>query len=265
MIEPLLKWPGGKRWLAFGNNLPQLPAFRRYLEPFVGGGAIFFSLLPRRGVLSDLNADLINLYSVCRDAPGDLVEALRVHQRLHCKEYYYHVRSSKPNSPLARAAQMLYLNRTCWNGLYRVNKKGEFNVPIGTKTSVIMERDDFFGVANALREVELKCCDFEATVDEADRGDLLFVDPPYTVRHNENGFIKYNEDIFRWEDQIRLRDALVRASKRGSFIIVTNGDHSSIHDLYRGNFEYRRLERSTVLSGYIKGRGKTSEAMFLNF
>ena len=170
----------------------------------------------------------------------------------------------KLRSPVKRAARLIYLNRTCWNGLYRVNRQGEFNVPIGTKTQVLLESDCFSAISDQLRMTEIRHSDFEATIDEASVGDLVFVDPPYTVKHNLNGFLKYNDKIFSWQDQVRLRDAVDRASGRGAYIVVTNANHKSLRDLYAG-FSQAPLARQSVLSGLAKSRGLTEELLIRNF
>jgi len=149
-IEPFLKWAGGKRWFAQGHHHLLPGNFNRYIEPFLGGGAIFFKLQPSRGVLADINGDLINVYRVIRDNWGDLIERLVDHQRKHSEEYYYKVRASACLDLIDQAAKFIYLNRTCWNGLYRVNLKGEFNVPKGTKSSVILDTDDFHAISALL-------------------------------------------------------------------------------------------------------------------
>lgn len=262
MIEPFLKWAGGKRWLASSGVLPAKFTFDRYIEPFLGGGAVFFALSPSKALLSDVNVDLIELYKVMRANPVQMKLALDIHQSLHSKEHYYTVRSDVPTGSLDRAARMLYLNRTCWNGLYRVNRAGQFNVPIGTKTLVTSDADDFLMVSQALQNAEIRNCDFEETVEEAGSGDFLFVDPPYTVKHNMNGFVKYNENIFSWSDQVRLRDVVVAAAKRGAAIMLTNADHECVRELYERDFSYVRLARSSVLSGRSTGRGPTTEALF---
>jgi DNA adenine methylase len=142
---------------------------------------------------------------------------LKVHAKRHSKKYYYYLRDeAKPTSLAGQAARFLYLNRTCWNGLDRVNLKGKFNVPKGTKSKVILDTDDFEAAAKALGAATLVCSDFATIVDMAEKGDLIYADPPYTVHHNMNGFIKYNEVLFSWEDQTRLRDCLLRASERGA-------------------------------------------------
>lgn len=263
MAIPFLKWAGGKRWMTGSDRLPAPAAYERYIEPFLGGGAVFFHLQPDSAILGDLNDELIELYGVMRDQPSELYAALEAHQAVHSKAHYYTVRDSKPEQRIPRAARTLYLNRTCWNGLYRVNLKGVFNVPIGTKDTVLFENEDFGVFSTALRNAELRSSDFEATINEANEGDFLFVDPPYTVQHNFNGFLKYNEQIFSWADQIRLRDCLALAIKRGVAIVVTNADHACVRELYDGLFDYQQLDRTTVLSGIASRRGKTTEALFV--
>lgn len=262
MTEPFLKWAGGKRWLASSSQLLRPIAFNRYIEPFLGGGAIFFHLGPDRSILSDINSELIELYSVIRDYPDELMILMREHHGAHNQDYYYEVRASSPENAVERAARTMYLNRTCWNGLYRVNLKGVFNVPIGTKTSVVFDHDDFTAVSERLRAAEIRCCDFEETVSEAGQGDFLFADPPYTVRHNMNGFIKYNENLFSWNDQIRLRDAIAGAIERGAAVVVTNADHDSVRELYEDLCDYRSVARASVLASETSRRGKTTEALF---
>lgn len=261
MVDPFLKWAGGKRWLT--GTLPVPVSFDRYVEPFLGGGAVFFALSPEKALLSDVNEELIELYRVVRDCPDKLRKLMQNHHRRHSKEYYYQVRSSTPKSRENRAARTLYLNRTCWNGLYRVNLKGQFNVPIGTKSLVIAADENFSEVARMLGSADLICCDFEETLDRCGKGDFVFVDPPYTVKHNLNGFVKYNERIFSWADQIRLRDAVLAAVKRGAAVIVTNADHQSVHELYDGCAEYHTLHRASILAGAGHRRGATTEAMFV--
>ncbi|WP_261503540.1 DNA adenine methylase, partial [Burkholderia multivorans] len=158
-------------------------------------------------------------------------------------------------------ARFIYLNRTCWNGLYRVNKNGQFNVPIGTKSNVLLDTDDWPTVSAALRQAKLLVSDFEPIIDQAKRNDIVFADPPYTVKHNNNGFVKYNENIFAWQDQIRLRDALLRAKKRGAHIFCTNADHISIREIYEDHFTVTSVARGSVISGKADSRGKTSELL----
>lgn len=261
-MEPFLKWAGGKRWLVSRPEFDVGLITGRYIEPFLGGGASFFHLAPSRSILSDLNADLIELYRVVRDDPAGLRQAMQTHQNRHSSDYYYEVRAEKPSDEVGRAARFLYLNRTCFNGLYRVNLNGQFNVPKGTKSLVLSRDEDFIEASKRLAGADIRCGDFEVVIDEAKEGDFLFVDPPYTVKHNVNGFIKYNERIFRWEDQIRLRDALARASERGAQIFMTNADHASVRALYDGILNYSSVSRHSVLASDSSNRGQTTEALF---
>lgn len=262
---PFLKWAGGKRWLAstYADLLPE--NYKRYYEVFLGSGAVFFSMRPTQATLSDLNEELIECYSVLRDEWQNVVERLHHHHLHHSKDYYYEVRSSKPRLLANKAARFIYLNRTCWNGLYRVNLRGEFNVPVGTKTNVLLEADNFEELSALLKKTVLLAADFEEVIDRARSGDFIFADPPYTVKHNLNGFIKYNEKIFRWEDQIRLRDCLVRASNRGCHVLLTNANHPSVIELYEDDFELISLSRSSVIAADSKNRGIYEELVVRNF
>ncbi len=262
-MKPFIKWAGGKRWLVENEHL-QFPKFvGRYIEPFLGGGAVFFHVAPKQAILSDVNSNLINVYLAVR-ADWRRVEAeLRRLQHLHSREFYYQERNRQRKTPHTKAAQFLYLNRTCWNGLYRENLSGKFNVPIGTKTQVIMHDDDFEGASKALMNANIRACDFEETLDCATRGDLVFLDPPYTTAHNTNGFVKYNQKIFNWDDQLRLRRSVEAARGRGAKILMTNANHHSIRDLYSELGEPKIIPRSSVISGNASSRGQTTEALFL--
>lgn len=259
MEVPFLKWAGGKRWLLQHPDF-YVPAFSgRYFEPFLGGGSVLFRLKPASGVVSDLNRSLTETYIAIRDDYRSVEEHLRQHAAKHSDSYYYDVRASTYEDSAERAAQFIYLNRSCWNGLYRVNKRGEFNVPRGTKNNILLETDDFESASVILSRFEIRCSDFEAIFDMAGKGDLIFADPPYTVHHNNNGFIKYNEKIFSWDDQIRLRNAAFRASARGAIVLITNADHDSLKNLYSDISETKSIERASVISGKSSGRKVTTE------
>ena len=261
---PFLKWAGGKRWLTseYGRVFPA--TFKNYYEPFLGGAAVYFFLDPPSAVLSDINSELVATYISIRDDWKSVFRFLKEHQRNHDQKYYYRVRDARLMSPHSRAARFLYLNRTCWNGLYRVNLRGQFNVPIGTKQAVILNTDDFEELSKKLRNVVLRACDFEGAIDSASEGDFIFADPPYTAKHNHNGFLKYNHRIFSWADQLRLRDALRRAHDRGCLFALTNAKHRSIADLYKG-FPQKTLRRFSVISGEAHGRGRTEELLIRNY
>lgn len=263
-MTPFLKWAGGKRWLT-KQLLELFPAkFGTYIEPFLGSGALFFEVLPRSAILSDANEDLIRTYRAIRDFPGLIHERLQALHDAHCRELYYVQRALIPFDEIDQAVRFIYLNRTCWNGLYRVNRKNEFNVPIGTKTTVIFPEDDFNAVAEALVNVNIVACDFEDTIDAAAANDLIYVDPPYTVKHNLNGFVKYNQTMFSWDDQIRLHACLLRARLRGCHIIVSNADHKSVRDLYADFSHLRAVPRASIIAGSPSARGPTSELLVVH-
>lgn len=261
LSPPFLKWAGGKRWLSEKIVKLAQPLQGKYIEPFLGGGAVYFALQPDKAILSDANFELVNTYQAIKDAPEKIALLLREHQRHHSKDYYYKMRSYKPRCGIRMAARFIYLNRTCWNGLYRVNLSGKFNVPIGTKSAVVMESDDWLAVAKLLKSAKLVCGDFEKIIDQAVKDDLVFADPPYTVKHNLNGFIKYNDALFSWNDQVRLRDALLRAKQRGARVIVTNAHHASIRELYKNQFSMESVERASVLAGSSAHRGRYEELL----
>ncbi len=257
-IAPFLKWAGGKRWFVQDHFHLFPKRFRSYYEPFLGSAAVYFFLAPKRAVLSDINGELINAYTALRKRPDLVWRYLRVHDQNHSKSYFYDVRATVPRSEFARASRTIYLNRTCWNALYRVNRNGDFNVPIGSKKSALLPSDDFRQTAEVLQNADLRVCDFDVTIGAAGKGDFVFVDPPYTVNHNLNGFLKYNEKIFSWQDQLRLRDSVENATIRGAKVLITNADHSTVRKLYRG-FSKERVSRSSVIAASSEYRGLQSE------
>jgi DNA adenine methylase len=263
--EPFLKWAGGKRWLV-RNHASLFPAYDgTYFEPFLGSASVFFHLNPRRASLSDSNHELVATYRAVRDCPHAIEKRLAELQKLHSKKFYYRMRASSPCTRVERAAKFIYLNRTCWNGLYRVNRKGIFNVPIGTKNAVEYPPGALIAASHALANTDIDTADFEGSIDKAKEGDFLFVDPPYTVSHNNNGFIKYNDVLFSWEDQVRLAKAVQRAVRRGALVLVSNANHDKLIELYKPFMAHRTLGRASVLSGKAVFRRRTEEAVFLNY
>ena len=258
-IKPFLKWAGGKRWFVRKHSDLFPEEFNRYIEPFLGSGAVFFHLQPKNAILGDLSKDLINTYQAIKDDWSLVYRYLKEHHNNHSKDYYYKVRSSSLSSPASKAAKFIYLNRTCWNGLYRVNLKGQFNVPIGTSDSVIFQDDNFKETSLLLQNAELHSADFEDLLDGATEGDLVFIDPPYTVRHNYNAFVKYNEKLFSWPDQERLFFAVKRAQNRGAHVIGTNAYHSTVRKLYCGTFKTKKTSRSSSISSKTETRSNYEE------
>ena len=248
-LSPFLKWPGGKRWAAQQiAEVIRRKLLGAYWEPFLGGGAIFFLLRPSRAILSDVNPDLMNTYRVVRDSPDEVIRVLdgfRV-----SKKTYYRIRASVPPDRVVRAARFLYLNRTAFGGMYRLNRQGGFNVPYGggdRTPNILLQTGLLKNSSNALQSAELKESDFEVALKSAKTGDVVYCDPTYTVTHDHNGFVRYNEQNFSWTDQERLARAAVQARRRGVSIIVSNAHHEEIKKLYQFA-TLRTLTRQSTLS-----------------
>ncbi len=172
---PFLKWAGGKRWLIARHAMIFPDTFNRYIEPFLGSGSVFFKLQPQKAILSDINEELMDTYRAIKADWRKVFKKLQKHHEHFNKNYYYKIRRSQPQNIYDKAARLIFLNRTCWNGLYRVNLKGEFNVPLGTKTAVVREEDDFENIGKILNNATLKDGDFEAIINQAKKDDLIFV------------------------------------------------------------------------------------------
>jgi DNA adenine methylase len=259
-LKPFIKWPGGKRWFV-EKHAAFLPSRIEgtYIEPFLGGGSVFFALCPKKSHLSDACGDLIATYRAIRTQANQVERLLTGYFHAHCKSFYYYMRDLEPTRQAERAARFIYLNRTCFNGIYRVNRQGKFNVPMGSRNTVIRPEDCFKSWSQSLRASTLIQCDFEESIDKAEVGDFVFADPPYTVQHNFNGFLKYNEVLFCWEDQLRLHSALVRAKKRGVAVLTTNANHESIRTLYARGFKQNVVSRYSSMASFSQYRENFEE------
>ena len=264
-LLPFLRWAGGKRWLTCSAPTIFPTEFGRYIEPFLGSAAVFFYLRPAGALLADSNRDLIVTYRAVRDRPRLVRRYLLEHQRRHSESHYYRIRETVPQSPYRRAARFIYLNRTCWNALYRVNRHGRFNVPMGDRDAVVLPTDDFAATSYALQDAEILHADFRDVISRAGANDFVFADPPYTVKHNDNGFLRYNERIFSWDDQVSLRDALVAAGLRGAHVLTTNADHPSVRQLYADAFRVVQLSRRSLIAATASNRVKTTELVMYNY
>lgn len=223
---------------------------------------MFFEVNPSRAVLSDVNYELVNAYLCVRDYPEEVVRRLK---RLSVsEEIYYSIRASRPDGKIDKAVRLIYLNRTCFNGIYRTNRRGEFNVPYGggTRTHETLLREEYIlKSANRLRYASVVQSDFESQIDASGRGDVIYCDPAYTVAHGNNGFVRYNETIFSWKDQIRLKNASLRAVSRGATVVISNAAHQSIARLF---YPYRPITVYRQCSvGGRKGRGEVAEYIFV--
>jgi DNA adenine methylase len=263
--QPFLKWAGGKRLLAeqIVELFPCLRETATYFEPFLGGGAVFFTLRPRLAVLGDLLPDLIETYRAVRDDVEDVIDKLRRH--VYDEDEYYRIRSSTPRTSGGRAARLIYLNKACFNGLYRVNRSGKFNVPFGRHGDnlVTCDRDQLREASLALTGASIVCGDFLTILQTAKRGDLVYFDPPYITSHTQNGFVEYNDQVFAWPDQSRLAEKAAALADNGVDVFISNADHESILDLYLdiGDFVVHRLNRWNTMAGAAEKRFETTEVV----
>lgn len=287
VCPPFVKWVGGKTklQLELQNRLPKSYRELRHIEPFVGGGALFFALSPERAVLSDTNADLINAYRHVRDNLPAVSAELEWLAREHNTEAYYEVREAfndqrdilesalhrprfnqaTPSGTALRAAVFLYLNRTCFNGLYRENKAGEFNVPAGDYENPDIRNENVLGrCAPVLQRpgVELHCRDYRYTIINAGEGDFVYLDPPYDPISGTSNFTSYTAAGFTEEDQITLRDYFASAAARGAKLMLSNHDTPLIRELYQ-EFHVESLEAPRSVGA--KTREKASEVIVRNY
>lgn len=278
--KPFLKWAGGKSRLLeqFEPFLPsalstgQVPG---YLEPFVGGGALFFHLwnsrrLPKEVILIDHNAELINAYQVVRDNVTALIDLLSYHEQNHSRDYYYYIRDldRKPGwflPDLERAARTIYLNRTCYNGLYRVNRRGQFNVPMGSyKNPKMPPRDVLLGASAALQGVRIEVRDFPQVLDLAGPNDLIYFDPPYDPVSKTANFTSYTAGSFGDEHQRRLAGVYTELSRRGCLCMLSNSYTPFIVDLYH-DFSIHIVRAGRAISSDPNGRGAVDEVLVINY
>ncbi len=269
--HPFVKWAGGKGAIVseIAARVPRGRTFRRYFEPFVGAGAFFFwihrSFPGLECLLADSNGDLINAYRAIRDDVERVLAKLETHQLLHSKEHYYAVRGAAPRESAERAARFIYLNRTCYNGLYRVNRRGQFNVPMGRYDRPrIVDRENLLAVATALRGVRIEAVDFEAATEEAGAGDLVYFDPPYQPLSETSAFTSYTASGFGPDEQQRLARVFEKLSRRGVFLILSNSSSDPVRELYASLDPPPRIDEVLVpraINSKGKSRGPVPELL----
>lgn len=268
-VKPFIKWAGGKRDL-LAQYRPYFPArgqVRRYFEPFLGGGAVFFHLQLQPAFLFDTNQWLIETYQVVRDQVEALIGALQQHSNE--KEHYYAIRAVDPTqlSPVERAARFIYLNRTCYNGLYRVNSHGRFNVPFGRyKNPVICDTKNLYTASQSLQETQLEVSDFETAACLAGAGDLVYFDPPYAPLSATANFTSYTQNRFSTTDQARLAQLFHQLHERGCFVMLSNSNAPLIHELYQGhNYNVIEIQARRAINSDPDKRGPIPELLITNF
>lgn len=257
-----LKWAGGKRWLApiLSDVLGKVD---HYVEPFLGSGAVFFALGPSQAVLSDSNSLLVDAYRGVKREPERVLARLRRFEV--SRDAFARVRDSRPRSLAGRAARLIYLNRTAFNGLYRVNRLGQFNVPFGCKVGTTScDVEAIMRAAKALKRARLKSSDFSKLVAQAPPGAVIYADPPY-VLPDAGGYARYNSNRFQWKDQIRLAEALSQAAQRGCQIVLSNALDVEISSLYgRREFEQFKIERPSRMSANPNFRRRSLELIVVS-
>ena len=268
---PFVKWAGGKGRL-LSQLRPLLPTgaeHMRHVEPFVGGGAMFFSRQPARAMLTDINPALVSTYAAIRDDVEGVIEHLRRLANRHSKEGYYRVRERYnhgqrvPSSK--RAAMFIYLNKTCFNGLHRVNRKGEFNVPMGSyKNPRILNEGALRAASAALEAAHLECTSFESLLQNAKPGDFVYFDPPYEPVSQTASVTSYARDGFSREDQTRLRDVYKELHRRGCKLMLSNSDVPFVRELYK-DYQVDTVAAPRAINCNAKKRGKVSEVVVRNY
>lgn len=275
--KPFVKWVGGKRQLLKqfkdldlyppkGFNIKE----GRYFEPFVGGGAVFFDLLPRQAFLSDLNKDLVTTYNVIKNNVNELIKSLKKHA--HDKEYFLTIRERDPEqlTDIEVASRFIYLNKTCFNGMYRVNKKGKFNVPFGKYNNpIICDEENLLKVSESLENVSIKHQDYKKILKETRKGDFIYFDPPYHPVSKTASFTSYTNESFLEKEQIELRDTFVELHKKGCFVMLSNSDTDFINMIYSETgikeIKIAKIQAGRMINSKSEKRGKITEVLITNY
>ena len=273
--KPFVKWVGGKRQLLkqfreLGLYPPEAfnPMTSTYYEPFVGGGAVFFDLLPKNAKLSDLNSELVITYNVIKNNVDELIESLQKH--IYDKEYYLKIRAEKVGdlSEIEIASRFIFLNRTGFNGLYRVNKSGQFNVPFGRYSNpIICDEDNLRRVSDALRDTIVTHQDYKNVLKTARSGDFIYFDPPYYPISATSSFTSYTAEGFLEKEQAELRDTFVKLHEKGCFVMLSNSDTPFINKLYSGldGITINKITAGRAINSKGTGRGKITEVLITNY
>ncbi len=270
--KPFLQWVGGKREMVLQYKKFFPKKFKTYFEPFLGGGAMFFKLNPHKSIISDNNLELIKTYEGVRDQPNKVIELLNLFKRRHSKELYIKTRELDREMDIFQefqnyeiAARMIYLNQTCFNGVYRVNQKGQFNVPIGSSLDrLICDESTIKKASTVLKEAQLHCVDFSKSIQSAGKNDFVYLDPPYFPVSAYSDFTRYTKEKFYKEDQIRLKEKFDELNKKGAFVMLSNSSVDFIKDLYHG-YNIQSVYSSRSLNCKSEKRGKVNELLIMNY
>lgn len=266
-----IKWAGGKKQL-LEQFKPFFPKkIERYFDVFVGGGAVLFYIIqnykPKYVFISDINEELINTYEVIKNDVENLINELKKLRQNHNKETYYKIRAEDPKllSKLIRASRFIYLNKTCFNGLYRVNSKGQFNVPMGSyKNPSIFSEKDLIEISKLLQNVEIKLMSFEDILKYAKEDDFCYFDPPYYPLKKGQSFTTYTKEVFLEKEQEKLKDVFEKLDKRGCKVMLSNSNTNFIKELYK-DYKISFVNANRMINCDGKGRGKIKEVVVINY
>jgi DNA adenine methylase len=262
LAKPFLRWAGGKTWL-LKHLKDQKLEYSNYHEPFLGGAAIYLFLRPpRKSYLSDLNPELVHTYCALQ---GDVEKVIRELKKFNNTESdYYKIRQTNFRNDFRRAAKFIFLNQASFNGIYRVNLAGKYNVPYGFRNVPIFNAENLIQISNQLKKARIFSDDFTVVSKNVKENDLVFLDPPYTVTHNNNGFVKYNQKLFSLADQYRLSDLIDDIKAKKAFYILTNAAHKKIEEIFEKGDEKIALSRASLIGGLHATRGQFEELLFTN-
>lgn len=270
-VPGFVKWAGGKKQLIeqFKNYFPK--EINSYIEPFVGGGAVVFFIIknhsPNEVIISDSNEELINSYETIKNNVKGLIEQLKQYKNTHNKENYYKIRDMQPEkmSNDERAARFIYLNKSCFNGLYRVNSKGKFNVPIGSsKHPAILMEEDLKEISALLQNVKIKSMPFEEVTNYAKAGNFIYLDPPYYPLKKGKSFTTYTKEAFLEKEQEKLSEVFKELDKKGCKVMLSNSDTDFIKRLYEG-YNIDTVQAARMINSDATKRGKISELVIRNY
>ncbi|MCG2695031.1 DNA adenine methylase [Candidatus Parcubacteria bacterium] len=274
--RPFVKWVGGKRQLLKQFKLMDLyppKGFEskraKYFEPFVGGGAVFFDLLPQNAILSDVNKELITTYNVIKNNVGDLIKSLKKHK--YNKDYYLNLRKKDPEdlSDVEIASRFIFLNKTGFNGMYRVNKSGKFNIPFGSqKNPLICDEENLLKVSESLKNIKILQRDYKKVLEEAKKGDFIYFDPPYYPLNQTSSFTGYTADGFLGKEQEELKNTYFELHERGCFVMLSNSNTDFIKNLYSGldkKIKIHEVNANRMINSKATGRGKIKEVLVINY
>ena len=263
--QPFLKWAGGKTQL-LSELIKRVPAkYNVYFEPFIGGGALYFAIAPNEAVIADINDDLVNAYSAVRDNPDELLEALSKYKNE--KDFYYSIRSQDQNklSETERAARLIYLNKTCFNGLYRVNKSGQFNVPFANyKNPNLVQTERILAASEILQNTDVRHAGFEKVLVEAKAGDFIYLDPPYYPKDVYSDFKRYNKEQFHTNDHERLAELYNELTERGCYVMLSNSDTPFTRELYK-KWRVDTVYAKRLINKDASKRGEVTEIIVTNY